>query len=71
MVKRTARSGVLAGAIDGPERMDALYPPHPAVTGARLVHRASGFAGAFVAFDGDQIVVRGDLGLERRFRNDP
>jgi hypothetical protein len=71
MVKRSTRSGVLAGAIDGPERLEALYPPHPAVPGARLVHRASGFAGAFVRFDRDQVVVRGDLGLERRFRNDP
>jgi Protein of unknown function (DUF3097) len=71
MVRRQARSGVLAGAIDGPERLEALYPAHPAVPGARLVHRASGFAGAFLRFDGDQVVVRGDLGLERRFRNDP
>jgi hypothetical protein len=69
--KKPARSGVLAGAIDGPERIEALYPPHPAVPGARLVHRASGFAGTFVAFDGEQVVVRGDLGLERRFRNAP
>jgi Protein of unknown function (DUF3097) len=57
--------------VSGPERIEALYPPHPAVRGARLVHRASGFAGAFVRFDGDQVVVRGDLGLERNFRNDP
>ncbi len=69
--KQPARSGVLAGPIDGPERIEALYPAHAAVPGARLVHRASGFAGKFVAFDGDQVVVRGDLGLERRFRNTP
>jgi hypothetical protein len=71
MVKRQARSGVLAGAIDGPERLEALYPPHAAAPGARLAHRASGFAGAFVRFDGDDVIVRGDLGLERRYRNAP
>jgi hypothetical protein len=35
------------------------------------VHRSSGFAGTFVRFDRDGVVLRGDLGLERRFRNDP
>ena len=57
--------------MSGPERIAALYPPLPAEAGARLVHRASGFAGTFVRFDGEHVVVRGDLGLERRFRNDP
>jgi hypothetical protein len=71
MAKRPARPGILAGPIDGPERIEALYPAHAAVVGARLVHRASGFAGAFVRFERDQVVVRGDLGLERSFRNDP
>jgi hypothetical protein len=71
MARRPARSGILAGPVSGPERAEALYPPHPAVPGGRLVHRASGFAGAFVRFDRDQVVVRGDLGIERSFRNDP
>ena len=69
-VKRPAR-GILAGPVSGPERIAALYPAHPAVAGARLVHRASGFAGAFVRFVDDQVVLRGDVGLERGFRNDP
>lgn len=71
MVKRPARSGILAGPVSGPERIEALYPPHAAVPGTRLVHRASGFAGKFVRFDAGQVVVMGDLGLERRYRNDP
>jgi hypothetical protein len=66
-----AKRGILAGPVDGPERIEALYPPHPARPGVRVVHRASGFAGAFVRFDDTQVVVRGDLGLERSFRNDP
>jgi hypothetical protein len=57
--------------VSGPERIAALYPPLAAEAGARLVHRGSGFAGTFVRFDADRVVVRGDLGQERRFRNDP
>jgi DUF3097 family protein len=48
-----------------------VYPPHPAEPGTRLVHRASGFAGALVRVDGGKVLLRGDLGVERRFRNDP
>jgi hypothetical protein len=71
MTKRSTRSGILAGPVSGPERIASLYPPLFADAGARLVHRASGFAGTFVRFDSDRVVVRGDLGQERRFRNDP
>jgi hypothetical protein len=67
----TRKRGILAGPVSGAERIEALYPALPAVPGARLVHRASGFAGAFVRFERDQTVVRGDLGIERSFRNDP
>jgi hypothetical protein len=69
--RRPPRSGILAGPVSGPERIEALYPAHPAVPGGRLVHRASGFAGTFVRFERDQTLVRGDLGIERSFRNDP
>jgi hypothetical protein len=71
MVKRSARSGVLAGAIDGPERIEALYPAFPVIPKTRLVHRATGFAGSFVRFAGGQVVVRGDVGHERDFANVP
>ena len=57
--------------MSGPERIEALYPAHPAVPGGRLVHRASGFAGTLVRIDRDQALVRGDLGIERSFKNDP
>jgi hypothetical protein len=71
MAKRPVRAGVLAGAVDGPERIAALYPPHPVTVGTRLVHRASGYAGTFLRFERDQAVLRGTLGGERAFRNDP
>src|SRR4051794_12665095 len=71
MTKRPARSGILAGPVAGKERIAAAYPSHPAEPGIRLVHRASGFAGALVCVDGDRVLLRGDVGLERRFRNDP
>jgi Protein of unknown function (DUF3097) len=65
------RSGILAGPVGGAERIAAVYPALPVGPGVRLVHRASGFAGTFVRFAGGQVVVRGDLGLERDFGNDP
>jgi hypothetical protein len=65
------RPGILAGPVAGKERIAAVYPPHPAQPGTRLVHRASGFAGALVRVDDDKVLLRGDLGVERRFRNDP
>jgi hypothetical protein len=36
-----------------------------------VLHRASGFTGSLVALDGDEVVLRGHTGLERRFRNAP
>ena len=37
----------------------------------RVLHRASGFTGTLVALDGDEIVLRGHTGLEKRYRNLP
>src|ERR1700704_5309113 len=71
MTKRSTRPGILAGPVAGPERIAALYPPLPAGAGGGLVHRGSGFSGTFLRFDADHVVVRGDLGQERRFRNEP
>ena len=36
-----------------------------------MLHRASGFTGALVALDGDEVVLRGHTGLEKRYRNLP
>lgn len=63
--------GILAGPIDGPDRLAARYPAHPGAPGTPLLHRASGFLGVLVALDGDEVVVRGQTGLERRYRNLP
>jgi hypothetical protein len=64
-------SGILSGPIDGPERTAAQYPHREATPGIRVLHRASGFTGELVALDGDEIVLRGHTGLERRYRNLP
>jgi Protein of unknown function (DUF3097) len=65
------RNGILAGPIDGPERLAASFPPVEARPGLRVLHRASGFAGALVALDDKEVVLRGQTGLERRFPNQP
>jgi hypothetical protein len=67
----TPSGGILSGPIDGPERLAGQYPQRPATPGLRVLHRASGFTGDLVALEGDQVVLRGHTGLERRFRNQP
>jgi hypothetical protein len=64
-------SGILSGPIDGPARTAAQYPHREATPGLRVLHRASGFSGALVALDGDDVVLRGHTGLEKRYRNLP
>jgi hypothetical protein len=63
--------GILSGPVDGPARTAAQYPHREATPGLRVLHRASGFTGELVALDGDQVVLRGHTGLERRYRNLP
>jgi Protein of unknown function (DUF3097) len=63
--------GILSGPIDGPERTAAQYPHREATPGLRVLHRASGFTGELVALDGDEVVLRGHTGLEKRYRNLP
>ena len=63
--------GILSGPIDGPERTAAQYPHREATPGLRVLHRASGFTGDLVALDGDEVVLRGHTGLEKRYRNLP
>ncbi len=63
--------GILSGPIDGPARTAAQYPHRAAEPGIRVLHRASGFTGTLVALDGDDVVLRGHTGLERRYKNVP
>ena len=63
--------GILAGPIDGPARTAAQYPHRAAEPGIRVLHRASGFTGTLVALEGDDVVLRGHTGLERRYQNVP
>ena len=63
--------GILSGPIDGPERTAAQYPHREATPGIRVLHRASGFTGELVALEGDEVVLRGHTGLEKRYRNRP
>ncbi len=67
----SSSGGILSGPIDGPARTAAQYPHLEATPGLRVLHRASGFTGALVALDGDEIVLRGHTGLEKRYRNLP
>jgi hypothetical protein len=67
----TGSGGILSGPIDGPARTAAQYPHLQATPGIRVLHRASGFTGALVALDGDEVVLRGHTGLEKRYRNLP
>lgn len=63
--------GILGGPVDGPERLAARFPRCEATAGLPVAHRSSGFAGRLVHLDGDDVVVVGQTGLEKRFRNAP
>ncbi|MDQ1515507.1 MAG: hypothetical protein QOE80_1337 [Actinomycetota bacterium] len=63
--------GILGGPVDGPERLAARFPACEARPGLSIAHRSSGFAGRLVALDGDDVVVAGQTGLQKRFRNAP
>jgi hypothetical protein len=69
--RRTPGGGILAGPVDGPERLEPAYAACEASPGLKVVHRSSGFSGELVAFDGDVAVIRGATGLERRVANTP
>lgn len=60
--------GILAGPIDGPEKVRATYPEVAATPGLRVEHRASGFGGTVVRLERDGVVVRGRSGMERVLR---
>jgi len=63
--------GILGGPVDGPERLAARFPACQAEPGLPVAHRSSGFAGRLVRLEGDDVVVVGQTGLEKRFRNAP
>ena len=63
------RGGILGGPVDGPERLAARFPACEARPGLPLAHKGSGFTGVLVGLDGAEVVIRGQTGLERRFRN--
>jgi hypothetical protein len=67
----TRGGGILGGPVDGPERLAARFPACEATPGLPIAHRASGFAGRLVALDGVDVVVAGQTGLQKRFRNAP
>jgi hypothetical protein len=65
------RGGILGGPVDGPERLANRFPACEAKPGLPIAHRSSGFTGRLVALDGDEVVVAGQTGLEKRFKNAP
>lgn len=60
-------AGILAGPVDGPARVRAVYPEATGSRGLRVSHRASGFNGVITGFERDGVVLRGGSGLERMF----
>jgi hypothetical protein len=68
---RSSSRGILGGPVDGRERLAARFPACEAEPGLPVAHRSSGFAGRLVALDGDGVVVAGQTGLQKRFRNAP
>ena len=65
------QAGSCRGRSTVPTRTAAQYPHREATPGIRVLHRASGFTGELVALDGDEVVLRGHTGLEKRYRNLP
>ena len=65
------RGGILGGPVDGPERLAAKFPPCEATPGLPVAHRSSGFAGRLRCLAGEEVLVVGQTGLEKRFRNAP
>jgi hypothetical protein len=63
--------GILGGPVDGPDRLAKAFPPCEAAPGLAVSHRSSGFAGRVVALDGAHVVVAGQTGLQKRYKNTP
>jgi hypothetical protein len=61
----------MGGPVDGPERLAAHFPACEAMPGLPIAHRSSGFTGRLGALDGDEVIVAGQTGLQKRFKNAP
>jgi len=70
-IRSHTRGGILGGPVDGPERLANRFPACEAEPGLPIAHRSSGFTGRLVTLDGDEVVVAGQTGLEKRFKNAP
>ncbi len=64
-------SGILAGPIDGPAKVEVTYPEVTGSIGMWAVHRASRFRGVVVRFERDGLTLRGQTGMERVFPYQP
>ena len=71
MAPHLSPRGILGGPVDGPARLAAQFPAVEAVEGTLVLHRAKGFAGRIVSFDGKSAVLRGSTGLEKSFPVNP
>ena len=71
MTRHHSPGGILGGPVDGPARLASSYPAVQAVPDTLVLHRAKGFAGRIVSFDGSQVVLRGSTGLEKTFAVNP
>lgn len=67
MSRHLSPGGILGGPVDGPARLASQFPAIQATTGTLVLHRAKGFAGRIVSFDGKEVVLRGSTGLEKTF----
>ena len=59
--------GILAGPVDGPARVRAVYPEMEAAPGTAVEHRHTRVRGRVVRIEGDALVLRTELGTERVF----
>lgn len=71
MTRHHSPGGILGGPVDGPARLAASFPAVPAEVDTLVLHRAKGFAGRIVRFDGKTVVLRGSTGLEKTFPVNP
>jgi Protein of unknown function (DUF3097) len=62
---RDPYAGILAGPVDGPRRVAAVYPEAEARPGLPVEHRHTRVRGRVVRIEGDAVVVRTELGTER------
>ena len=71
MTRHFSSGGILGGPVEGPARLAQSFPAVQATEGTLVLHRAKGFAGRIVSFDGKQVVLRGSTGLEKTFAVNP